>query len=377
MANGQVSLLQQPLPQQYPADGKYTITTTATDAHGCSNKAQRTLTVYPIPATSAGADQWICRGSFYQLKATGAEKYQWQASSSLSCTDCNNPLAAPADSTQYIVRGYNSFGCNRADTVTIRVHQPFTLQVAKGDTICSGTPVRLAASGADQYTWTPALHISNPAAGITTATPQTSTRYTVTAKDNFNCFTDTGSVYIKVWPLPTVALTNVETLPVGQSLQLTPTYSADVTSYQWSNAQTLSCTTCPAPVAKPKTETTYTVLAKNDGGCLAKADVTVHVICSGGNLFIPNTFSPNGDGRNDLFYPKGTGISRIKSMTVYNRWGEVVFSSTNFAANSPEAGWNGTFKGQQLSSDVYVYTCEVVCLNNEVLTYKGDIALLR
>ena len=377
MANGEVSLLQQPLPQQYPVDGKYTISTTATDAHGCSNKAQRTLTVYPIPATNAGADQWICRGSFYQLKATGAEKYQWQASSSLSCTDCNNPLAAPADSTQYIVNGYNSFGCNRSDTVTIRVHQPFTLQVAKGDTICSGTPVRLAASGADQYTWTPALAISNPAAGITTATPQTSTRYTVTAKDNFNCFTDTGSVSIKVWSLPTVVLTNVETLPVGQSLQLTPTYSADVTSFQWSNAQTLSCATCPAPVAKPKTETTYTVLAKNDGGCLARADVTVHVICSGGNLFIPNTFSPNNDGRNDLFYPKGTGISRIKSMTVYNRWGEVVFSRTDFAANSPEAGWNGTFKGQQLSSDVYVYTCEVVCLNNEVLTYKGDIALLR
>ena len=116
---------------------------------------------------------------------------------------------------------------------------------------------------------------------------------------------------------------------------------------------------------------------KNDGGCTAREDLTVRVICNGGNLFIPNTFSPNTDGRNDRFYPRGTGIASIKSLKIYNRWGEMVFSRENFNANDVATGWDGIYKGKQLTSDVYVYTCEVVCMNNEVLLYRGDVTLLQ
>jgi gliding motility-associated-like protein len=150
-----------------------------------------------------------------------------------------------------------------------------------------------------------------------------------------------------------------------------------VSSYQWSNAQTLSCATCPSPVAHPKTETVYSVEVQNDGGCTVKENITVRVICNDGNLFIPNTFSPNADGRNDRFYPRGTGISSIKSLKVFNRWGEMVFSRESFNANDAAAGWDGIYKGTVLSPDVYVYTCEVVCMNNEVLLYRGDVTLLR
>jgi gliding motility-associated-like protein len=103
----------------------------------------------------------------------------------------------------------------------------------------------------------------------------------------------------------------------------------------------------------------------------------VHVICNDGNLFIPNTFSPNTDGRNDRFYPRGTGVSSIKSLKVFNRWGQMVFSREDFNANDAAAGWDGTLKGAVLTPDVYIYTCEVVCMNNEVLTYRGDVTLLR
>lgn len=375
--NGQTSTLQNPQAQTYAADGNYMVRTIATDVHGCADTATNAIAVYPIPTTNAGADQWICRGSAQQLKATGATKYNWQASASLSCTDCDSPLAAPADSTQYIVTGYNSFGCSKTDSVIIRVHQPFTLSVEKGDTICVGKTIRLAATGADRYTWTPAPDVKDPAAGITTATPRTTTRYTVVARDNHNCFADTGSVLIKVWSLPTVEVQDAQTLSVGSTLTLHPKYSPDVISYQWSNSQSLSCANCPSPTAKPKTETTYAIEVKNEGGCTAKAAITVHVICNDGNLFIPNTFSPNTDGRNDRFYPRGTGISRIKSLKVFNRWGELVFDRENFSANDAQAGWDGTFKGQVLTPDVYIYTCEVVCMNNEVLTFKGDVTLLR
>jgi gliding motility-associated-like protein len=130
-------------------------------------------------------------------------------------------------------------------------------------------------------------------------------------------------------------------------------------------------------VAHPKTETTYTIDVKNDGGCTAKESITVHVVCNNGNLFIPNTFSPNTDGHNDRFYPRGTGIGSIKSLKVYNRWGQMVFSRENFNANEATAGWDGLYKGAVLTPDVFIYTCEVVCMNNEVLMFRGDVTLLR
>lgn len=374
--NGQTAAVQAPASQSY-TEGAYAVSVVATDGHGCSDTAFKNATVYPVPKTSAGEDAWICRGGFQQLKATGAETYQWQEAHSLSCAGCDGPLAAPTEETSYVVTGTNHFGCSKEDTVIIKVYQPFTLAVEKGDTVCVGETVRLAATGADQYTWTPSLGVKETSNGITTAVPTESTLYTVAAKDDYNCFTNTGSVFIKVWPVPLVEIEETQTLAVGNSLQLAPKYSADVTSYQWSNAQTLSCVACPAPVARPKTETKYTVDVKNEGGCAAKDAVTVHVICNGGNLFIPNTFSPNKDGRNERFYPRGTGIGRVKSLTVYNRWGQPVFSRENFDANNAAAGWDGTFKGAALTPDVYVYTCEVVCQNNEMLTYKGDVTLLR
>jgi gliding motility-associated-like protein len=115
----------------------------------------------------------------------------------------------------------------------------------------------------------------------------------------------------------------------------------------------------------------------NDGGCIAKDDVAVEPYCTADNIFLPNTFSPNGDGQNDVFYPRGTGITSIKSMLIFNRWGELVFERKDFALNDVTAGWNGTFKTRPLTADVYVYVVEVQCGNNEVYGMKGNVTLMR
>ncbi|NTS41992.1 gliding motility-associated C-terminal domain-containing protein [Flavisolibacter sp. BT320] len=252
-----------------------------------------------------------------------------------------------------------------------------SLTVSGNDVICVGETRRLVATGAELYNWTPTAGISNATSNTISVAPRTSTRYTVVGKDKAGCFTDTASVAIDVWPIPTVSMGEDFVLSVGSTVTLKPTYSQDVSAYQWSHPQTLSCANCPYPTAKPKAETIYGVTVKNNGGCAARDEITVRVICNNGNLFIPNTFSPNGDGANEQFYPRGTGISRIKSMTIFNRWGEVVFSKEDYNANDAAAGWDGRFKGRQLASDVYVYVCEVVCMNNEVLSYKGNVTLLR
>jgi gliding motility-associated-like protein len=67
----------------------------------------------------------------------------------------------------------------------------------------------------------------------------------------------------------------------------------------------------------------------------------------------------------------------VVTFRIFNRWGEIVFERANFNANTPSAGWDGTYKGKQLSTDVFVYTLEVVCDNNTSLVFKGNIALVR
>jgi len=377
--NGRTDTLQNPSPQVYTLANAYNITALATDDHGCKDTATAVINAYPIPKVDAGPDVFVCRGSIAQLNANGAATYAWNTSTTLSCTSCASPLAAPTDSAQYVVTGTSAFGCVASDSITVRVHQPFSLQVEGGDTVCAGSTVHLRASGADQYTWTPSTAVVNTRAGVTNAAPMTTTNYQVIARDNFNCFTDTGYVFVKVWPYPTVDAGTDQTVSIGATLTLTPRYSSDVIGYQWNNPmQSLSCTTCPSPTVQTKSaQNTYKVQVINAGGCTSMDEVTVYAICNGGNLFIPNTFSPNNDGKNDVFYPRGSGIRKIKSLRIYDRWGEIVFTAENVDANDASLGWNGTYKGATLPPDVYVYTCEVICLNNEVLTYNGNVTLLK
>ena len=95
-------------------------------------------------------------------------------------------------------------------------------------------------------------------------------------------------------------------------------------------------------------------------------------------VFVPNTFTPNGDGNNDRFYLSGKGLGKITRMSVYNRWGEEVFHAEGIDANTPAQGWDGTYRGQILEPDVFVYVIELLCeVNNVPFTIKGDISLVR
>ncbi len=375
--NGQTSTIQDPAIQSYDKDGIYPLSTVITDNNGCADSVLKNITIHPLPVTNAGADALVCRGNTISLMAFGAANYVWASSPELSCTDCANPIAMPGTSTIYSVKGTTTFGCIKSDTVKITVRQKFNLTVSPGDTICAGSSVGLWASGADKYTWYPTTGIDQPTGPKLKAKPSTTTTYSVVARDNDNCFTDTATVFIKVNPLPVVDAGVDVTMSAGSSVQLNTTNSADVITWRWSPGSSLNCVDCPAPLARPKAETKYSVQVKNKSGCVASDEVLVLVICNNGNLFIPNTFSPNGDGANDRFYPRGTGIAMIRALRIFNRWGELVYERINFNANDASAGWDGTYKGQKLSPDVYIYSCEVVCENNEVLPFKGDITLLQ
>lgn len=361
----------------YPTAGDFKISLIARNGFGCADSTQKQVQAFALPKVSAGKDSFNCYQQGIRLNATGAERYIWNASVNLSCVDCHSPFANPDSIETYVVTGFNNHGCLNTDTVVIDVVYPFQMTVSNGDTLCKGETLLLQAQGADHYTWNPDVHSISQNNSLVTVKPDLSVSYSVTGKDKFNCFSKTMEVPVSVFPVPEVNAGEDITLNIGGSVKLTPKFSSDVTEVFWSPTEQVMRSEYPSITVKPKETTVYTVDVYNPGKCHAKDEVKVTVTCDGNNVFIPNTFSPNGDGMNDVFYPRGTGLFRIKSMKIYNRWGQMVFQKNDLNANDINAGWRGNFGEQPLNSDVFVYVIELICDNNTSMILKGDVTLLK
>lgn len=349
------------------------------DARGCSVPAVGRDTIHAwVPPVRAGAGFVYCPGRPQALAASGAVSYSWNASPYLSCLHCATPLATPPAGTTFVVTGTDAFGCQARDSVRVNVQGSFRLQAPlRADTLCAGGSVQLHTAGAAAYSWTPAAGLSDPACSNPLAHPAATTTYKVVGTDSLHCYRDSALVTITVYPVPEVDAGPDLLLRAGDTARLQVRSSPDIRSWRWTPTGGLSCSNCPAPVVHAAQNTRYQVQVTNEGGCSSRDAVQVTVLCDGGNLFLPNTFSPNGDGTNDRFYPRGTGLYAVRMLRVYNRWGEVVFERQHLTANDPEAGWDGRVRGTAAPADVYIYTCEVQCANGTILPVKGDLTLLR
>ena len=197
------------------------------------------------------------------------------------------------------------------------------------------------------------------------------------AANKLGC-SDSASHAVNVVPLPTATpVTNPITIISGGSAQINMNYTGPIVSYSWLPAQHLDCAECPQPTANPPRTTDYNVQVQDRYGCKNSGNVTVKVVCGDQNFFIPNTFSPNGDGVNDIFYLRGSGLFRINSLMIFNRWGEIVFEKKNLSINDPLGGWDGSYKGKKAKPDVYIYQIEIVCGNGEIIKYAGNVALIQ
>ncbi|MBS1563169.1 MAG: PKD domain-containing protein, partial [Bacteroidetes bacterium] len=377
LGNGQMSTGQAAPLANYTQAGNYKVKLKITNQYQCSNTAEYPIVIHPLPLTDAGNDLVVCLGTPRQLQATGADSYTWSSAGSLSCTACPAPLINPLVSTKYYVQGETIYGCRSVDSVLATVQMPFVVTAEKGDTLCLGDDYRLRAGGADRYVWTPAVSLDNPNIADPLAHPQTNTLYQVVGYDDNNCFTDTAWVPIVVYPIPTITMEDKRTVVVGTTVTLNPGLSPDIINILWLPSTGLSCNECPSPSVSPNQTIQYKIKVNNQGGCTAEDAITLFVVCGGENMFLPNTFSPNGDGMNDIFYPMGKGIARIKNFRIYNRWGELVFEQYAFQANDISKGWDGKIKGTLASPDVFVYVIDVICGNGQELFFKGDVTLIR
>ena len=376
--DGTGSVLMQPL-HSYIATGTYPVKLIVTSNAGCKDSLTQDVVINPHPviSISATAGPTICEGSSTTLSATGAGSYQWTPVQGLSCTNCANPVASPQNNTMYIVTGFNNFNCPDTDTVNVIVKHPFDIQAA-GDTICSGDTARLSVSGAFSYSLSPAAGLSSTTVNNPLVFPVQTTDYTIIGYDDANCFTDTIIVKVTVRNTPTLTLGGDLELATGETHQFNPVVTnGPIVSWLWTPVRWLSCDNCANPVATIYNDISYNLKVTNIYGCAARQTVKIKTMCKDAQVFIPNAFTPDGDGVNDIFMIRAKGISNIRYLRIFNRWGELVFERTDFPPNSKAYAWNGKIRGIQGPPDVFVYTAEVVCSNGTGYFYKGNVSILK
>lgn len=376
LGNGASSSLQNPGLLKYETPGDYTIRLIL-DHNGCSDTAFADLLVHARPNVNlTPQNAVICLGKDIQLQANDGVHYNWTAADGIANLSVSNPVVSPAYTTQYLVTVTNEIGCVSKDSTTITVGRPFQISLASMADVCKGLSVELPVTGADSYKWIAGTGLSSTTSNKPSVAPADDSRFTVVGYDSYNCFTDTAHVDVIVRPLPTVEAGDDISLPTGEIVEIRPSYSADVTSYNWAPQLFLNCTHCAIPTAAPKQPMVYTVGVENQYGCVAVDQVQIKLVCTE-NVSIPNAFTPNNDGKNDRFNLMGKGVRMVKSLRVFSRLGNVVYEKTNFQLGDQLAGWDGNVNGHPGATGTYVYFVEFICDSGELFARKGSVVLIR
>jgi len=364
---------------QYLTAGTYKATLLMQNDAGClkDTTLPGVVKIRPNPvATISPVAPVICRDASVSIQAGGGSVYAWAPATGLSDNSIANPVASPKVTTGYILTVKDDIGCQDTASLTIKVVQPGNLQVSPDATVCAGESVQLTATGETIYQWInntgglSGTEIPNPVA----LAPVTTT-YTVKGSDAYSCFVDEAAVTVTVRPLPTVNAGPDVLVRAGYDVTLNATGSSDVTEWKWVLEKYLSCYDCSSPLCTPLASTSYFLTVKNEYGCKASDTIVVAVDCQESHVRVPNAFTPNNDGVNDVFIVKG--ISIIKHMVIYDRWGEKVYERNNFIAGDRASCWDGTFRGQPCASGAYVYFIEMECPSGGIFSRKGSFVLIR
>ncbi len=340
------------------------------NASGCGDYDTVVVTFNPLPGFSAGTDQTMCwYDSVYMAPSGSWVSYAWLPATTLSDPTLASPMANPVTTTTYTLTVIDNNGCAGFDSIIVFVLQPLNLITSPDTITCSGVGVNVSVDQGITFLWEPSPSASNPTAQNTMVTPYSPTTYTITVSDTFGCFTS-DSIAIDIYTLPTItAGTDVEIIP-GESITLQAWMSGGL-SYLWQPADGDGSTSASYTVS-PVITTTYTVLGTSVNGCTNSDEIVVILLSPCQSLMMPNVFSPNHDGKNDVLQPYIVGIEVVTRFEVYDRWGERVFFD-----DDAKKGWDGkNNNNDDCQIGVYIYNIVTMCEGHSRV-YKGNVTLIK
>jgi gliding motility-associated-like protein len=358
-----------------PEKGKYQYRFSASEEEKFSSMGCRIVSM-PIvinvsdkPRPTAINSGTQCVGKDVQLFASDSDSFIWNGPNGFTSTEKNPVLknVSLADAGIYTVTGFVNNCQNTAQTtvnIVASVVANTNINYAK---ICEEDNIQLVATGGTIYSWTPIDGLSDPNIANPIATPKITTTYRVKVSSG-EC-SDTKDVLIEVLKSTATDAGKDQKILTGESFQLNGKVTGtdgDI-KYYWTPIDYLDDPSKLNPIATPPTDITYTLHSESAFGCGNSSDnVTITVIPK---IIIPNFFSPNGDGENDLWeIPSSKSFADTK-LIISNRYGKIVHQSKGYIKP-----WDGKFKEKDLPSGTYYY---VINLGNNTVSYTGWIFLLR
>jgi gliding motility-associated-like protein len=348
--------------------GAGTYNVVVTDANGCTyNGFSATINQPSVLIVNGNATNPSCNGSMngsIDINASGgASPYSYNWSNGSGDEDIYNLMGG-----SYSVQVTDANGCP-ADGAWIVVDPPAiniisTVQPNSCVGVNNGYIHLNVSGGAAPYTilW----NNGSTANSLVNLGPG---NYSVTITDSHGC-SNTGSFTLTPVAPITVNLDSIYSIWLGESVQLNAIASGGTGSltYSWGPTDYLSCTTCASTEASPILNTTYAVTVTDQNGCTAVATAYIEIMYA---LYIPNTFTPNGDGDNDVFYAISGSVKKF-NMRIFDRWGEEIFNSYNI-----HEGWDGDYRSIEAKQDVYTYRVEATFVNGKYEEVIGQVNLLR
>jgi gliding motility-associated-like protein len=349
------------------------------DSNSCKATVSDTVPAIKKDITiDAGPDKTICLGSSTALSVTSSQPvnfYKWTPSLSLNDSTIASPIATPSDTIIYFVTAGSAI-CQGTDSVKVNVlHKPI-VSVSNDTTICYKDSAILKGtvsnfSGSVNYLWLPSSDVQSPNSANTVVYPKTTrpTIYRLQVTDNYGCDFKVFDEVTVTMNNPVPAFAGNDTIAaIGIPQQL---FGSGGIKYVWSPAHILDNPFSPNPFALLQTDTRFYLTVKDSLGCTGTSSVFIKLY-KGPAFYIPNAFTPNGDGLNDIFRAIAPGMKQTVYFRIYDRWGKLMFDTQNL-----NKGWDGKYGGSLQPTAVYVWIIKGIDITGKTIEKKGTVTLIR
>lgn len=308
--------------------------------------------------------------------------YEWTGPTNGIIANPNslNPIIQEPGTYTLLVTNVDN-GCTDIDVVAVDLIAPTGIEVDLQQPLCHGEPayldVQTIEGGADPYVFS--INGGSSFTQTQNFTLLSPGWHLLVVQDANGCeFTE--GVFVEDIPEFEIELDPLAIIKLGEEYQINATVNVpenELASITWTPADSLSCSDCLTPVAAPHRTTNYLLEVITENGCLDEAWFRL-IVDERPAIYIPNVFSPNGDGTNEIFhiFARDNTVKIVNSLQIFTRWGEMVFEVYDFPPNDPQFGWDGYHRGVPVNSGVFVYWTEVELINGQKVILKGDVTII-
>ncbi len=346
----------------------------ADNKHTCDKLIRDSVYIFELIPGFTASDTVACVPAelSFTNTTTGASGWQWTTGSHQAQNSDVFTHFYENPGTYYVnLRVQNDFSCKDSLDKKIIIHPLPAITSSQDTIICYGNSTQLLATGGIEYSWTPSGGLDNPDLQNPVASPDFTTIFKVTGTDTNGC-TNQALTTIKVQQIPEIEMNQDTAVIIGETIQLYA-FSQENASYAWSPDTNLTCSTCQQPLTSRLTEpVTYIVTVGDSLGCFEVSDDVFVDIIREYTIDLPDAFTPNDDGHNDKIFVRGWGIKRLLTFEVYNRFGELVFSTSDL-----NEGWDGTYKGEPQNIETYIYNVRGEYYNGEIFSKTGNFHVIK